>query len=87
MFYRIPLLYGRESMVNLTKVHRIILEKNMVHFMYATPEIQMISLFTHNNFKYTYCFNNELVARNIYDDIQIVLAKNGKLADNDGMLK
>lgn len=55
--------------------------------MYATPEIQMISLFTHNNFKYTYCFNNELVARNIYDDIQIVLAKNGKLADNDGMLK
>jgi hypothetical protein len=81
MFYRIPFLHGRESMVNLTKVHRIILEGSRVQFIYLTPDIQ------NNNFKYTYCFNTELKARNMYDDIQLTLAKNGKLVDNDGMLK
>jgi hypothetical protein len=79
--------YGRETMINLTKVHRIVLQQHMVHFIYATPEFQMSTLFSSNNFKYTYCFANELRARKVYEDIQITLAKNGQLADMDGMLK
>ena len=87
MFYRIPMLYGRETMVNLAKVHRIVLENHMIHLIYATPEFQMSTLFSSNNFRYTYCFANELRARKVYEDIQITLAKNGNLADMDGMLK
>ena len=86
MFYRIPLVYSRESMVNLAKVHRIILEGPMVHFVCGTPEIQT-SFLNQNKMSYTYCFNSDFRARKVYDDIQITLAKNGKLADMDGMLK
>lgn len=86
MFYRIPMLYGRETMVNLAKVHRIILEKHMVHLVYGVPEIQTSPL-NENKLKYTYCFQSEFRARRVYEDIQITLAKNGKLADIDGMLK
>jgi len=86
MFYRIPMLYGKETMVNLSKVHRIVLEKNMVHLVYGTPEIQT-SFFSENKMRYTYCFNSGFRARKVYEDIQLTLAKNGKLADIDGMLK
>ena len=86
MFYRIPLVYGRETMVNLAKVHRITLEGSMVHLFYGTPEVQT-SFLSENRLKYTYCFQSEFRARKIYEDIQITLAKNGKLADIDGMLK
>lgn len=86
VFYRIPLLYSRESMVNLAMVHRIILEGPMVHFVYGTPQIQT-SFLNQNIMSYTYCFNSEFRARKIYEDIQISLAKNGKLADMDGMMK
>ena len=84
MFYRIPMLYGKETMVNLSKVHRIVLEKNMVHLVYGTPEISFLNA---NRFKYTYCCQSEFRAKKVYEDMQITLAKNGNLADIDGMLK
>ena len=86
MFYRIPMAYGRETMVNLTKVHRIVLEGPMVHFIYGTPELHTTFL-SENRMRYTYCFQTESRARTIYEQIQITLAKNGKLADMDGMMK
>jgi len=86
MFYRIPMLYGRETMVNLAKVDRIILENHMVHLVYGTPEIQRCFL-NENRFRYTYCFQSQFRARKVYEDMQITLAKNGKLADMDGMMK
>ena len=86
MFYRIPLIYGRETMVNLAKVHRIVLEGSMVHFIYGTPELQT-SFLNENRMRYTYCFQSDFRARKVYEDIQISLAKDGKLADIDGMMK
>lgn len=86
MFYRMPLFNSRKSLVNLSKVHRIILEGQMIHFIYATPEIQ-VSIFSYTNHRYTYCFKSEIACKNVYEDIQITLAKGGCLADNDGMLK
>jgi hypothetical protein len=80
------MLYGKETMVNLSKVHRIVLDRSMVHLVYGTPEIQT-SFFSENKMSYTYCFNSDFRARKVYEDIQITLAKNGKLADIDGMLK
>lgn len=86
MFYRIPLLYSRHSLVNLSKVHRILLEDHMIHFIYATPEAQ-VSIFSYTNYRYTYCFKSDIVSKKIYEDIQITLAKGGYLADNNGMMK
>lgn len=86
MFYRIPLIYGKETMVNLSKVHRIVLEGAMVHFIYGTPELQT-SFLNENRMRYTYCFQSDFRARRVYEDIQITLAKGGKLADMDGMMK
>lgn len=84
MFYRIPMLYGRETMVNLAKVHRIVLEKHMVHLVYGTPEIVFLN---EQRLRYTYCFQTDFRARKVYEEMQITLAKNGKLADMDGMMK
>ena len=73
-------------MVNLAKVHRIILENHMVHLVYGTPEIHM-SFLNEQRLRYTYCFQTDFRARKVYEEMQITLAKNGKLADMDGMMK
>ena len=86
MFYRMPLQYGRQSLVNLSKVHRILLEDKAIHLIYATPE-DNFSFFSYTNYRYTYCFKNEIMSKKVYEDIQISLAKGGYLADNDGMMK
>jgi len=81
-----PLFNSRQSLVNLSRVHRILLDDHMIHFIYATPEYQA-SLFSNTNYRYTYCFNNTIASKKVYEDIQITLAKGGYLADNDGMMK
>ena len=81
-----PLIYSRQSLVNLSKVHRILLEGNMIHFIYATPEYQA-TYFSNTSYRYTYCFKSTLASKKVYEEIQITLAKNGKLADTDGMMK
>ena len=81
-----PLFNSRQSLVNLSKVHRILLEDHMIHFIYATPEYQ-VSFFYNTNYRYTYCFKNQIASKKIYEDIQITLAKGGYLADSDGMMK
>jgi hypothetical protein len=86
MFYRMPLFNSRQSLVNLSKVHRILLEDKMIHFIYATPE-DNFSFFSYTNYRYTYCFKTELISKKVYEDIQVSLAKGGYLADSDGMLK
>jgi hypothetical protein len=86
MFYRMPLQYGRQSLINLSKVHKILLEDHMIHFIYAIPEYQT-SFFSNTNYRYTYCFKTDIMSKKVYEDIQITLAKGGYLADNDGMMK
>ncbi len=81
-----PLFNSRQSLVNLSKVHRILLEDKMIHFIYATPE-DNFSFFSYTNYRYTYCFKTELISKKVYEDIQVSLAKGGYLADSDGMLK
>ncbi len=81
-----PLFNSRPSLVNLSKVHRILLEDNTIHFIYATPE-DNFSFFSYTNYRYTYCFKNELISKKVYEDIQVSLAKGGYLADSDGMMK
>ncbi len=81
-----PLFNSRQSLVNLSKVHRILLEDQMIHFIYATPE-DKFSFFSYTDYRYTYRFKDQAASKKIYEDIQITLAKGGYLADSDGMMK
>ena len=81
-----PLFNSRQSLVNLSKVHRILLEDKAIHLIYATPE-DNFSFFSYTNYRYTYCFKTEIVSKKVYEDIQVALAKGGYLADTDGMMK
>jgi hypothetical protein len=63
-------------MINLKKVHHIILHGPLVHFLYDKSCPQG---------RFTYRFQDETQSRNTYTAIQISLAKQGMLVDTDDM--